>query len=469
MLERVHETVIRLISQPIIKYLKNPKYENGKNLFKELFYNRVVNQQTIENVCSLRGNTIIKGNPGEGKSCLLHYMFDIAQQQSRVFPIMLDYKSAPPRTPEALLKEFVVRMREYLACISQNDPLTSETTLANFNDHFTEVQRALSSAPLDAIKKKRLVIFLDDFDYMDNGDLEYKKVLKTYFLPFLETERASILISGRRPLVDNLLHDPELKHAFRFQAKLVELDRMSLGDLLRHRFQKLSSESFFRKYVIKTLSKEQKEPEFALQSVLSEDILGFDDLFYSRLLDITGRNISLIEEIFPKLHSFQQKNRYETLNFKNDFFNSYIACTYEDDRQLLDIVSRKTNGKSKSQIGNSVFQIVLEYFYEHELADQYFYESMAKFGISKDHVEDALYSLSHEPYGLIDPHTLFIRSADFSGTHVREFEVNGKLRMYIQHIISSGLYYEKLTERMRMDNPGHAPVTRSARRLLERA
>jgi len=303
---------------------------------------------------------------------------------------------------------------------------------------------------------------------MDQGEELYKEVLRTYFLPFLLTEKATILLSGRRPLVREIQQDSEMKHALRFQAKLVEIERTNLGELLRHRFRKLAEESFFKKYLINTLKLFYKEE--IIEEACKKDILGFNDNFYTNLLNITGRNIVMIEEMFSDLYKFQEKNRDKPVNFNDDFFESYILCIYKYKNQLLDIVSLKTQGLKKKHLGNSIYQIVLEYFYEHDTVDEYFYNKMADYGITRDHANAALFSLSHEPYGLLDPHHIYDEHINFEGQPtIRQYEVNGKLRAYIHYIIPREIYYEKLTERIKAEFPEKTiRIKKSERRFLER-
>jgi len=152
--EEIKSKIVEIVSQSLMDYRRKGNYEDGEKMFAELFHNRRVNLQQIENTVSLRSNLIIMGNPGEGKSCLLHYMFDMAKKERDIFPIMLDYRDCYPRTKQALLKEFIIKMRAYFVDIGINDPLTSETTFSNFEDHFTVIQQTLSKTKEKLTKKK---------------------------------------------------------------------------------------------------------------------------------------------------------------------------------------------------------------------------------------------------------------------------------------------------------------------------
>ena len=168
--------------------------------------------------------------------------------------------------------------------------------------------------------------------------------------------------------------------------------------------------------------------------------LGFNDLFYNYLYEITGKNLRSIEEILPTIYTYQNKYRHSETNFNTDFCDSFIKCVRRPN-YLLDLVSEKSKNKKKQFNGNSIMQIVLEYFYENEIKDAGFYQTVNDFGITNEEADCALTLLSTCPFSLLDPEYIY---AEGSITVHERYKINRKGRMYIINIINRKSYYERL-------------------------
>ena len=470
--------LIKFICQPLLRF--KDEYEMGEQLFSHLFYDRTNDRAQMSSTMELGKSMTIVGNPGEGKTCLMHYMFINTKYHKNFYPIILDYRYCAPRKKETLIINFVKGMKEYFREIGLPlHQIAQETTTKNYENHYTIIQNNMKNLKSDKIyKTKRPIIFLDDLDYYEH---DYISLLRQYFLPFALNRKTVLILSGRKPLIHSLSEDNELRHAFNLRPRKLFLVRVDLKTLFEFKLSCLYDEkerTLFRllnafkqpKNISKILRREaliylKKEGNF--DDNPSEDILnlvfGFNDLFWTHLGDVTGRNLRQIEESLPDMFYFQLENENNEINFNSDFASSYILTNYKEPNYLLDLVSLKTNNKIKKLRGNSILQIVLEYFNSQSMVDDQFFDTMSTFGIENKQANEALKKISDAPYSLIDPD--FIYNDD---TIFKDYKINRKGKFYLDYILNNELYYVKLTERMKYNFPNfNSEVTKSNRRLLK--
>jgi hypothetical protein len=426
----------------------------------------------------------IVGNPGEGKTSLMHYLFIQTQEEDKLFPIMLDYRLCAPRKKETLIINFVKEMKRYLKHIKRPlHQISEETHSHNYDTHHRIIMDHLRQTKMEHYNKsKKMVIFLDDLDYYE-GD--YLSLLKEYFLPFALNPKTVLIFSGRKPLLNTISEDNELRHAFNLNPRKIHLVRVDLKTLFQHRLSSLFPEkdektifkllNAFRKPIdisrilraeaLKYLEREAGAKD--LQEDSLKIVFGFNNLFWTHLGDVTGRNFRQIEVTLPELCDFHWSRNGATFNFNTDFPSSYISSLYNEPNYLLDLVSLKTKNKKSKLNGNSIYQIILEYLYSDTLIDSTFYQNMNNFGIKQDEANETIRRLSQAPYALIDPDYVYDDQQIF-----RQYKINRKGKFYLDYIIENPLYYEKLFERYKSreydfrDASGIKEITRSARRII---
>ncbi|MCG3192033.1 MAG: hypothetical protein DIJKHBIC_01267 [Thermoanaerobaculia bacterium] len=193
----------------------------GDDVFAELFFDRYGNRDQITHAIGNNDDVALIGSPGQGKTTLMHYLFSQLAANDTVFPIILDYRRARPRDEFGLMSEFSRRMQLYFRAIDRPiSTINEEPTPHNYDLHYAKICAHLDSIPHSFIAShRRLVLFLDDLDYMDT---HYLAFLKKYFLSYSISEKVVVILSGRRPLFNALSEDDELYHAFRMRPVVVE-------------------------------------------------------------------------------------------------------------------------------------------------------------------------------------------------------------------------------------------------------
>ena len=221
---RVKETIVKYLSQSLLVF---KQYTYGDEIFQELFYDRTDAKNKIFSALSTGENMTVIGNPGEGKTCLMHYMFIQAGRSDKIYPIIIDYRSIRPRDIYGVVAEFVTQMTGYFKEIGfPINELEELTTEANYKTHFRMVSEHLKSIKLvDIQNTKKLAIFLDDFDYFEP---DYVSVLKEYFVSYSASDKAVVILSGRKPLMNTIAQDDELRQAFQMDPREIHLVRVDL-------------------------------------------------------------------------------------------------------------------------------------------------------------------------------------------------------------------------------------------------
>lgn len=463
----------------------------GDALFQVLFYNRTEGCGQVEFALERFEDMTIIGNPGEGKSSLMHYMVIEAKKSDRFFPIILDWSRIRPRSTEGMIIRFIEKMEEYFKEIDRPFSRTERLNKKNLDSYFSDVGRHLDSLNVNELKKK-LVIFLDDLDHMENN---YFNFLKKYFVTYASSERSIVVLSGRKPLINTIRRDPEMRQAFTFNPRIIHLVRVDIQEMIQHRLLPLVSNPGSRnpisrftkrhdiKSKLKTIGKivsvweneklevirelRQKDSEYSHKNDKFEVDetqvnLPFNPLFYQYLGDITGRNVKNIEAVLPAAYQYQIANQCERddwtdgqcgignyeeckqcsqINFNNNFYESFILCFYKKEYLLLDLVSWKTINTKNKLNNNSILQIVLEFFYQNDIKNGYFCDEMARFGICADDAGKALDILISADYSLLDPDFAYDLK---NNVPIKRYKINRKGKMYLNGILKIELYYDKL-------------------------
>lgn len=431
-------------------------YDNGEELYQYFFYNRKHDKDTIENAVkstNQANNTIglnitIVGNPGQGKTCLMHSIFLDLKSQSDIYPIILDYRAATPKSAEGLLTEFVQKMRDYYKSIDRTmTTLTEKTCINNAEDHLSQVTIYLQNLRKSDLTKK-LIIFLDDLDYAED---DYVKILKTYFLNYASSDKCSVILTARKPLINSLSSDDELRQCYKIQPRTIELTEVDLQSLIYCRLKSIIDLSEKETYLSKltTLFRKPTLDDFLLKLYKKVDKdspdkipgLPFAPDFYVNLNDLTFGNLRDVEELMPIFCEYELSNK--SPRFNDNFMQAFIANTFDKKHILLDLVSEKTFNKKRHLNGNSIYQIVLEYFYFQDIVNEMFYETMGNYGINDITADNTIKALTNAPFALIEPEYIYsLRNPNI----YRRYLINNKGRKYVTGILRDDYYYNKTNQ-----------------------
>lgn len=462
-------------------YYKDHIAEYGNDIFSLLFYNRDETQDQIKSSFKRMKNAIIIGNPGEGKSTLMHHMFLKSKKVEEFYSIIIDEERIFPKSEDesCIVIYFINELIKFYKIIGIECKIEGITNTSNYKDHYQIVARHfIEEVTFDKMKiKKKLIVFIDDFDYLEEKAI---RLIRQYFLTFFSASRGPgskccVIISGRKLLANTLLkRDRELRVIVRSEPREIHLNRLSikcfvevrLKSLFDHSHNVKSSISDKFKFILinklinifklndnqRTNAKNIAEAKEHVLNFVKEAIkFDFSEDFYINLGDVTGRNLRDIESMLPLIYKYnlkykrncRKRNRKDILfDFDDTFCDAYIDFyqRYAPERSewLVDILSHRiTIGKQKNY-KNSILQIILEYFYHVNLKDDHFFYVMSQYGIKKDVAEKALNTLSKTPYTLLDPEEIYQNSSEILENKI--YKINRKGRFYIDNFVNNEIY-----------------------------
>lgn len=441
--------VLDFILKPLIQFLEVDT--DGEALYQYMYFTRSGVEGKVEAALVGRHNIVIVGNPGSGKTSLMHYMFIDFKKTDKYYPIILDFRNIAVRKPEAILVTFCVEMRRYFDVIGRPlTALTDSSILSNCEDHAMQIQQHLKAVPSIVIDKKRVVIFLDDLDYAGS---EYIKILSDYFMPYMHTDKASVILSVRPTLYNSILtHDPLRQYYYvfpreirlpdddlefiihnRIKSIIKDPGELNEGSNIIDKFLKMFKKKSYDDLIIELIRK--IEPDFNEIDFR----LPFDKLFYARLSDITYLNIRIVEEVLPGFIEEEVKNPGSS---ESKFYEIFLQRNFNKEHIIPDLVSEKTHHVKPKLNGNSILQNVLEYLDFEHVINERFYEALIKFGITKEQADRAIRTLSNTPYNMLDAKYLYEKDVLDETEVTRVYHTNIKGKKFIENILTNELYYK---------------------------
>ncbi len=442
--------ILKYLLKPLIEFLEE---ENGEEIYQYLYFERSGVESDFDAALSQGNHNItIVGKPGMGKTSFIHYMFIKLKKRGDIYPIILDYRKLSPRRPDSLLSIFVNEARNYFHEIGYPaNELTVETTIANCLDHSIIIQRHLAAIPKSSLTKK-MVLFLDDLDYAED---QFMVLLKDYFLPYAQTDKASLILSVRPPLLNTIKRYDQLRQHYHIYPREIMIPDENLEHILSNRLKTVLEKEEAQEEagvitnrlhrILKALKPSTDDliiskirsvhPEYTSTTLK----LPFDSNFYSKLRSITYSNLRLVEELLPEMIEWEYSN---PISLNSDFYNALIHIAIKKPHILLDLVTVKTRDRKKKLNGNSVLQNVLEYFFFEEAVTDFFYEEMASFGISKELADGAIKELVDTPYSMIVADFVYLKDNSDVKCLVPRYKINKKGIQYIENILQNALYYD---------------------------
>ncbi len=442
--------VLRYLLRPLIQFLEDD-FERKEEIYQYLYFERSGKEKEIEAAIIEGGhNVIIVGEPGSGKTSLIHFVFiNLKKKYENIFPIILDYRNIVPRNAKSLLKEFVINARKYFDEIDfPINSITNVTNLDNCEDHSSEIQKHLAKIPLSKLTKK-MVILLDDLDYSEQT---YIKILEEYFLPYTMNPKTIVVLSVREPLLNSLRQLDILRLYYSQYPREIKIPNDDIEYILHNRLKclydtKKDLEQRSIKEKIFAAFKRKSLDEILIKKLLEiePDIfdidykLPFNDTFYSKITHITYYNFRIIEQIIPEF--LQYKKSHPEICISENFYNIFIELFKDRPNILQNLTRDKTRSAKKKKNNNNVLQIVLEYFYFEEVANNYFYEEMHSYGISKEECDKSIVTLVSTPYSMLVPDFIYEKKSSMKETVIKKFKINIKGKQYVENILSNENYY----------------------------
>lgn len=436
----IRAEIIEALCKPLHHYRVG---DDGDQTFRELFYDRTEARRQIEYSIKKFTDMTLIGNPGEGKSCLVHYMFAEAQKYDNIYPIILDWRAGNIQDKDSLVIDFIQQMLAYFKEIGKPLNMNRQPDIENLRSTFGSVCKHLKKmSPLELVDLRRLVIFLDDLDHHPH---DYFMLLKEYFCAFTGSQHSIVILTGRKPLINRIRQDDVLRQAFHYSPHEIHLGRLDYQAMINHLYERVVIGKHLPQRIwnhIKDVGRKLWRLDFWSSIGLPplEQVFPFDGVFYPFLSQVTGRNLRDAQRLLPDICKYQHDHKTRGVNFNSTPLKAYVDCCGHDRNVLLDLVSRKTRNKRKDRDGNSVLQVILEYFIINEVAGARFEREMEEYGIGKAEAYGALDTLATSPYSLVDPDFVY----DSNEIVVKRFRINKKGKIYVQGFLNLDEYFAKL-------------------------
>lgn len=170
--------------------------ENG-DAFEALFHNRhrelASLQETLIGIRRSQHNILVTGLAGVGKSTFVHRILRDKHflDAQRLFPVILDYREG--MESELLLLDAVEGIDDYFNALNLPCAGIETNTAANIKGNLRTLARHLRKLEGSGVLSTQLIVFLDDFDYMEEELFEVLNAL----LVFAGRPSCTMILSAR--------------------------------------------------------------------------------------------------------------------------------------------------------------------------------------------------------------------------------------------------------------------------------
>lgn len=432
--------------------------EGDRDLFEELYYNRESEYIDFKNAAQKlfnNGNNIlVVGAAGIGKSNYVYRLFynNEILEQSRLFPIMLDYTVITPNNLDGWKLHFIEGFDRFFKSIDY-DINIKENTISNINDNIYKIQKELYEIPTEKLIKHP-IIFVDDLDYAEQEKLFE---LLDFLSPYAKNRKIHLLISVR-PQLFHAINNNDFKYRFLFvnNVKRIELNSLNIHNVLSTRLAPILAFnpelSFFDKIANKL--KGLKDPYSKYRTVLKK--LGIADLGMLKEF-----SYPFTDDYMNFMNRITNGNLREIFDIAIDSL-CFILNKYDELEEIeIDGIKRKiitedqgvslfyNNAKSKYKLfnihelknhkGNSLHYNVLEALKAFGCSSvPRFYETLKALGHEHTDVDNSLKELARRQ-------NRFIISKNFTYAfdnlkEPKKYEIDEKGIYYLEEVVNWNLY-----------------------------
>ncbi|MCF6218558.1 MAG: ATP-binding protein [Gammaproteobacteria bacterium] len=411
-------------------------------LFEELYYNRKSQcdefYALMEDSHVTSPNVLIVGGAGVGKTSFVHKLI-ISTKKDRHYCLMLDYRKVVPRTKDGLISYFIKEMEKYFDEVGH--PINTLSDTNKLDSNFQCVYSHLDLLDKNDVSK-HLILFLDDFDYAEEEWFE----LLSYFIPFSNNEKTSLVLSVREPLLNSIdEYDDRFRSSYIKKARQITLSPISVENVISTRLAPIliEKENTNKLYGILSGLFNRKSPLCVLartHGTIVDDLPRFE-------YPLTKKHNTFMQRITSGDIRETFAIAYESLKFIFEH-DEYVQVLSEDGlekkrvgregvmKMLYDNsdASYKIENihKLRSKSGNSLFFNVLEAVKMLGVVDERFYRSLTELGHSKKRIDDAIESLSSKRYKFFVPSKIVPKKVKKNIEYNREYIPLPKLEMYLE-------------------------------------
>ncbi len=443
--------------------------QRDRSIFNALFYNRTEEYNKFESIlrnAKNRGeNILITGDAGRGKSSFVYKLIfdDDFIEKEGLYCVVVDYRESSNK--DHCLMKFINQMQEYLRIIEAPIHKLNENTPSNIINNLHLLQNFLNE--IDSSKlKKHLLIFLDDFDYIEDNLFPFLE----NFLGFATNPKLTIILSARPQLYTAIdTYDNRFAIYFTRDVQRIKIKSMCAYKLLSKRlatllvkdetnpFKSIADWLLNKRNPYKELMKKYGISDF---EELEEFKLPLKNNFFNFMSQITNGNNREIFDIahdsilyvldnYEKLETeieevdnveVEKKVLKETHIMKLFFDRTGLPDYYRKTYKLINI------HEYRAKNGNSLFYNILQAIKIYEQTNDDFYSALEKLGHKNELVDKAINILKNKSHRLIVPNKIMPSKIEKESVIYTTYRTTEKGDYYLTNISNWKEYIEKCGE-----------------------
>jgi len=441
--------------------------QRDRGIYNTLFYNRLDEYNKLvsilRNAKSRGENILITGDAGKGKSSFVYKLIFDQEflNKENLYCVVVDYREASNK--DHCLMKFIDQMQKYF--IDIKSPIHS--LIENNPDNITKNLHLLQNYILDIdvnLLKKHLLIFLDDFDYIEENLFPFLE----NFLGFASNSNLTILLSARPQLYTAIdTYDNRFAIYFTRDVQRIKIKSMCAYKLLSKRLATLlvKDESNPFKHVADILLN-KRNPYSELMKKYG--VKNFEELnkfnlplkndFFNFMSQITNGNYREIFDIAHDsiLYILDNYNKLETIieevdNVKVEkkvLTNEHVLELFcDDDSKFKECYKRVYKiinlHEYRSKNKNSLFYNTLQAIKIFEQTNDDFYNALRKLGHSPENVDKAITILKNKSHRLIIPNKIMPSKNLNDSVIYNTFRTTEKGDYYLTNITTWPEYIER--------------------------
>jgi len=451
--------------------------QKDKNLFLSLYYNRTADFEKVngmlKNIKNRGDNILITGDAGKGKSNFMYRIFfdeELIENYS-LYPVIVDYGET--NKINICLTSFIEQVDKYFKELGIPVNNLKSNTDEHISQNFNILQKHLVNHKNTELKKY-LLIFLDDLDYVEEELFE----LLEYFLPFASSQRVSIVLSARPPLLEAIRsYDGRFATYFTRSVQRIKLDDLVTSKILSRRLAPILVEQVTHpiKHLIKKLFEGTSRYRKLLNLYGIENLeqlekfdLPFTHLYNNFMTSITNGNIreifniahdSLIfildnyNELQTTIEMVDNEPQEKKVITQEQILQLFSDGTFETKKGYLQTYKIININEHKSKMGNSLIYNILESIRKHQHLNEDLFDDLLKLGHSKEKVLREVEILSNKTQRMLLPKKILPAKMEEKASLYKSYEVSVKGNYYLseiadwpEYIKRFGNYGNKLSE-----------------------